>query len=38
MKGILLTAVIAYVAFAAFAWFASDRMIFLPPRPSYRAG
>lgn len=38
MKAILLTAGIAYVAFAAFAWFASDRMIFLPPSPSYRAG
>ena len=38
MKAIVVTAVIAYVCFAAFAWFASDRMIFLPPSPSYRAG
>jgi abhydrolase domain-containing protein 17 len=38
VKAILLTAVIVYLCFAAFAWFASDRMIFLPPSPSYRAG
>ena len=38
MKAILLTAVIVYLCFAAFAWFVSDRMIFLPPSPSYRAG
>ena len=38
MKAILITAVIAYLCFAAFAWFVSDRMIFLPPSPSYRAG
>ena len=38
MKAALLTAVIVYVCFAAFAWFVSDRMIFLPPSPSYRAG
>ena len=38
MKATLLTAVIVYVCFAAFAWFVADRMIFLPPSPSYRAG
>jgi fermentation-respiration switch protein FrsA (DUF1100 family) len=38
MKGILATAVLVYLAFAAFAWFMSDRMMFLPPSPSYRAG
>jgi fermentation-respiration switch protein FrsA (DUF1100 family) len=38
VKAILVTAVIVYVSFAAFAWFVSDRMIFLPPSPSYRAG
>lgn len=38
MKAVLLTGVIVYVCFAAFAWFVADRMIFLPPRPSYRAG
>ena len=34
----LLTVLIVYVAFAAFAWLASDRMIFQPPPSSYRAG
>jgi fermentation-respiration switch protein FrsA (DUF1100 family) len=34
----LLTVLIVYVAFAAFAWLMSDRMIFQPPSPSYRAG
>ena len=34
----LLTVLIVYVAFAAFAWLMSDRMIFQPPLPSYRAG
>ena len=38
MKTILATAVLVYVAFAAFAWLMSDRMIFLPPSSSYRAG
>jgi fermentation-respiration switch protein FrsA (DUF1100 family) len=31
----LIVVVVLYAAFAAFAWFASDRMIFLPPAPSY---
>ena len=30
----LLTVLIVYVAFAAFAWLMSDRMIFQPPLPS----
>ena len=34
----LVTALIVYAAFAAFAWFVSDRMIFQPPPASYRAG
>src|SRR5678816_2192645 len=34
----LITVLIVYVAFAAFAWLMSDRMIFQPPSPSYRAG
>ena len=38
MKAVLATAVLVYVAFAAFAWLMSDRMMFLPPDPSYRAG
>jgi fermentation-respiration switch protein FrsA (DUF1100 family) len=38
MKSLLVTAVLVYAAFAAFAWFMSDRMMFLPPSPSYRAG
>jgi fermentation-respiration switch protein FrsA (DUF1100 family) len=38
VKAILITAVIVYLCFAAFAFFVSDRMIFLPPSPSYRAG
>ena len=38
MKAILATAVLVYVAFAAFAWLMSDRMIFQPPSSSYRAG
>ncbi len=38
MKAVLVTAVLVYVAFAAFAWLLSDRMIFQPPSPSYRAG
>lgn len=38
MRAVLVTAVLVYVAFAAFAWLISDRMIFLPPTSSYRAG
>ena len=38
MKAILATAVLVYVAFAAFAWLMADRMMFLPPASSYRAG
>jgi abhydrolase domain-containing protein 17 len=38
VKAILVTAVIVYVAFAAFAWLVSDWLIFQPPSPSYRAG
>ena len=38
MRAVLLTAVLVYVAFAAFAWLMSDRMIFQPLSPSYRAG
>jgi abhydrolase domain-containing protein 17 len=38
VRAVLVTVVVAYVAFAAFAWFVADRMIFLPPSPSYRAG
>ena len=38
MKALVITVVLVYVAFAAFAWFASDRMIFQPPPSSYRAG
>ena len=38
MRAILVTTAILYLVFAAFAWLASDRMIFQPPRPSYRAG
>jgi abhydrolase domain-containing protein 17 len=37
MKAALVVAVLSYLAFAAFAWFMSDRMIFLPPSPSYTA-
>jgi fermentation-respiration switch protein FrsA (DUF1100 family) len=38
VKTVLVTVLVVYVAFAAFAWLASDRMIFQPPSPSYRAG
>jgi len=38
VKTLLVTAVLVYAAFAAFAWFVSDRLIFHPPMPSYRAG
>jgi fermentation-respiration switch protein FrsA (DUF1100 family) len=37
MKSVLIVAVLLYAAFAAFAYFASDRMIFLPPTASYDA-
>ena len=37
MKTALIVVVLVYAAFAAFAWFASDRMIFLPPPSSYRS-
>jgi fermentation-respiration switch protein FrsA (DUF1100 family) len=36
MKGVVLTALLTYTAFASLAYFVSDRMIFQPPRPSYR--
>jgi fermentation-respiration switch protein FrsA (DUF1100 family) len=35
MKATIIAVLLLYVAFAAFAYFASDRMIFLPPRASY---
>jgi fermentation-respiration switch protein FrsA (DUF1100 family) len=38
VKAVLVTAIVVYVAFAAFAWLVSDRMIFQPPPSSYRAG
>jgi fermentation-respiration switch protein FrsA (DUF1100 family) len=38
VKAILITVLVLYAAFAAFAYFVSDRMIFLPPRASYDAG
>ncbi|MEO6525163.1 MAG: alpha/beta hydrolase [Gemmatimonadaceae bacterium] len=37
MKTILIVALLFYVAFALFAYFVSDRMIFLPPGTSYEA-
>lgn len=37
IKDLLLTAVFLYAFCAAGAWFFSDRMIFLPPAPSYDA-
>jgi len=37
VRTFLLVAVLAYVALAAFAYFLSDRLIFQPPPPSYRA-
>lgn len=36
-KIFLFACVVTYLGFAAFAWFVSDRMIFLPPASSYRA-
>jgi fermentation-respiration switch protein FrsA (DUF1100 family) len=39
VRALLVVTAILYLAFAAFAWLASDRMIFQPPRPSsYRPG
>lgn len=38
MKALLVTVGLVYLAFAAFAWLASDRMIFQPPPSSYRGG
>jgi abhydrolase domain-containing protein 17 len=38
MKVVLLVAVLAYVGLAAFGYFLSDRLIFQPPAPTYRAG
>lgn len=37
MKSVLIVAVLFYAALAAFAFFAADRMIFLPPSASYDA-
>ena len=37
MKASIIAVLLLYAAFAAFAYFVSDRMIFLPPRPSYTA-
>jgi fermentation-respiration switch protein FrsA (DUF1100 family) len=37
VKATLVAALLLYVALAAFAYFASDRMIFLPPAASYDA-
>jgi fermentation-respiration switch protein FrsA (DUF1100 family) len=34
----LIAAVVGYAALAAFAYFLSERLIFQPPRPTYRAG
>jgi fermentation-respiration switch protein FrsA (DUF1100 family) len=38
MKVIVVAALVVYIGFAAFAWLVSDRMLFQPPLPSYRAG
>jgi fermentation-respiration switch protein FrsA (DUF1100 family) len=38
VKALLVTALLLYAAFAAFAWLVSDRMMFLPPAPSYARG
>jgi len=35
---VVLLLVVAYAGLAAWAWFYSDRMIFLPPPPGYREG
>jgi abhydrolase domain-containing protein 17 len=37
VKSTLLSIALAYVSLALFAWFFSDRMIFLPPRSTYTA-
>jgi fermentation-respiration switch protein FrsA (DUF1100 family) len=37
VKIFLIIVLLLYAAFALFAYFASDRMIFQPPRPTYRA-
>jgi len=37
VKGVLIVALLAYSALASFAYFASDRLIFQPPRATYRA-
>jgi fermentation-respiration switch protein FrsA (DUF1100 family) len=37
VKALLVTALLLYVAFALFAWFVSDRMMFMPPSASYDA-
>jgi fermentation-respiration switch protein FrsA (DUF1100 family) len=37
IRTVLLVAVLAYAALAAFAYFLSERLIFQPPPPSYRA-
>ena len=37
MKALLVTALLLYAAFALFAWFVSDRMMFMPPAASYDA-
>ena len=36
MRAILLVVVLAYLALATFGYFLSDRLIFQPPRPTYR--
>jgi len=38
VRGILIALVVGYAALAAFAYFLSERLIFQPPRPTYRAG
>ncbi len=38
VKTFLLVAVLAYAGLAAFAYFLSERLIFQPPSPTYRAG
>jgi fermentation-respiration switch protein FrsA (DUF1100 family) len=38
VKGVLVGALLVYAAFAAYAYFLSERLIFQPPSPTYRAG
>ncbi len=38
LRMFVLAAIIVYAAFAAFAWFLGDGMMFQPPAPSYREG